>query len=63
MPLIPTHPSIPAALDDLVVWPDGTFAEREYVMRGEYNHMSDDFIVLAEGTAPWFDFAIANNLL
>lgn len=46
---------VPAYIDDLIVWPDGTVAQREDVFRGDYAHMSDDYTVLAQCTPEWFD--------
>ena len=40
-----------ASGDDLLVWPDGTVCFRSEV--GMYSHMSDDYEVVAEGTARW----------
>lgn len=50
---------------DIILWSDGTWCYREDYFKRPYDwfHMSDDYIVLAEGTAPWADFSIANNLL
>lgn len=50
-------------MGDIIVWPCGTYCDRELVLRGEYDHMSDDYRVIAEGTAEWADFCIAEGLL
>ena len=32
--------------DDIVVWPDGTWAALEEVRNGEFTHMSDDYEIV-----------------
>lgn len=45
-----------ASLDDIFLWPDGTYATREDVELGEYSHMSDDYKVLFVDSPEWNDF-------
>lgn len=33
-------------IDDIVVWPDGTNAARDDVLRGEFDFMSDDYEIV-----------------
>jgi len=53
---------IAASVGDLVVWPDGDWADREDFFRGQYNFKSDDYEIYAEGTGRWFDFVFENGL-
>ena len=48
-------------MGDLLVWSDGTYCARHSNAR--FNHPSDDYILLAEGTVEWFDFCISQGLL
>lgn len=49
-------------LDDLIVWPDGSYCERS-----DYSWFGTDkpinYTVLAEGTGPWIEFAYARGLI
>lgn len=40
--------------DDIIVWPDGTWCERENIH--EYEHMSDDRTVLWADSPEWIAF-------
>ena len=51
---------------DLLVWPCGTYAERDRFLRSPLAQMvapKTDFVVLAEGTAEWLDFCIDHDLI
>jgi hypothetical protein len=35
------------SLEDIFMWCDGTWCYREEYLKGDYNHMSDDFSVIS----------------
>lgn len=46
--------------DDLIVWPDDTCCLGENLH--EYTHMSDDYVVLKEGTDEYQSFCTLHGL-
>lgn len=45
----------PISNEDIIVWPDGTWCARGDL--AEYQHMSDDYIVLPDGSIEWHNHA------
>ena len=41
-------------LDDIYVWPDGTWCYAEEL--DEYGHMSDDYVIIYFDTADYYEF-------
>ena len=50
-------------MGDIIVWADGTYCDREMLFNGEMSHKSNDYRVIAEGTAEWADFCINEGLI
>lgn len=44
------------SLDDVFLWPDGTWCYREEYLSGSYNWLSDDFTVLSYDTEQYWYF-------
>ncbi len=41
-----TRSTKPYHLDDIVIWPDGSWTTVEDIQRGEFSHKSDDYEIV-----------------